>query len=68
MLIELATVLYYNITSDNGAEFAEHKTISKKLNADFYLLILIHLRKEGFMNIQANRSSSTYIKEQILVH
>ncbi len=26
----------YSITSDNGTEFADHKTISKKLNTDFY--------------------------------
>ena len=25
-----------SITSDNGGEFAEHKTISKKLKTDFY--------------------------------
>jgi len=25
-----------SITSDNGTEFAEHKLIAKKLNADFY--------------------------------
>lgn len=26
----------HSITSDNGTEFADHKTISKKLNTDFY--------------------------------
>jgi len=26
----------YSITADNGTEFADHKTISKKLNTDFY--------------------------------
>jgi len=26
----------HSITSDNGSEFARHKTIAKKLNADFY--------------------------------
>lgn len=28
--------IVHSITSDNGCEFAEHKTISKKLQADFY--------------------------------
>lgn len=35
MLLPYKNVVH-SITSDNGGEFAEHKTISKKLKADFY--------------------------------
>lgn len=35
------------ITSDNGKEFAEHKTISKELNVDFYFAKPYHSYERG---------------------
>gem|GEM_PF-4272998 len=36
----------FSITSDNDSEFYEHKMIAKKLNAEYFLHIRIHLGKE----------------------
>jgi len=39
--------IIHTITVDNGKEFAEHKTISKELNVDFYFARQYHSWERG---------------------
>ncbi|GAB4278672.1 MAG: IS30 family transposase [Marinilabiliales bacterium] len=50
--------LIYTITSDNGKEFAEHQTISKQLNLDFYFARPYHSWERG-----ANENTNGLIRQ-----
>ena len=56
------TEIVFTITSDNGAEFAEHEAISKALNAKFYFAHPYASRERG-LNENTNGLIRQYIKK-----
>ena len=58
----------HSITSDNGTEFAEHKSITKKLNADFFFAHPYSSWERG-LNENTNKLIRQYIpKKQTFNH
>jgi IS30 family transposase len=55
--------IVYSITSDNGTEFAEHKHISKKLNADFFFAHPYSSWERG-LNENTNKLIRQYIPKK----
>ncbi len=54
----MVTNAIYTITSDNGKEFAEHKTMNKQLDLDFYFARPYHLWERG-----ANENANGLIRQ-----
>lgn len=50
------------ITTDNGSEFAGHRSISKRLNVPVFLLIRIPPGRKGLLKMRTNLSDSISLK------